>query len=112
MADKYLTVREFAEIRNLSETTVKRKIADGTILDVQSEPSKLKGHIRYLIPQSALLIPRKKLISRERNHIEDLPESPYSLYPAELSHIRLLLEEANARIQVLDLSVNTYGKQD
>jgi excisionase family DNA binding protein len=117
---EYLSVKEFADIRGVSETTVKRRIRDGTIQDVKTEPSPVPGVSKYRIHQSAVQsIPRSQLFGQKRPTRLQVHESDASIDVSsdkaqllvDIKLFRRTLDELDLRFKLIE-SVILEGQDD
>jgi excisionase family DNA binding protein len=119
---EYLSVQEFADIRGVSETTVKRRIHDGTIQDVKTEPGPVPGTSKYRIHQSAVRsIPRSQLFGQKRParlQVHEGGESDTSIdmssdnaqLLADIKLFRRALDELDLRFKLIESA--TLESQD
>ncbi len=112
MEKEYVTVAKFANIRDVSPSTVKRRIADGTIKKVKRVPGPFDQE-KYMIHASQLSRPQKELFGSKRPPVSKSSENTENhtlLNDAELMAEMRYLRKTNSivgiRLEALELPLS------
>ena len=112
MDKEYVAVAKFASIRDVSSSTVKRRIADGTIKKVKKVPGPFNQE-KYMIHVSQLSMPQKELFGSKRPPVSkgsENNESRVLLNNAELMTEIRYLRKTNSimdkRLEALELALS------
>lgn len=113
-ASEYLTVIEYARMRHVSVTTIKRRIYDGVIKGVKTVPGRLPGQQKYVIPRSQLDLPERDLFGKkrfprrrlEKNELGDSPQASEDI-SADVALVRQDLDLVKVMLARLERAVST-----
>lgn len=117
MQQDYITISEFADIRGVSKSTIKRRIDDKIIKKIKTMPGPFKGQRQYMIHRSELSIRQRDLFGPKRapQDKEDDPLATQSLLDNDelitnISYLRRTIDIASKRLEAIEIALSKPNK--